>query len=108
LTWDNNPFEGEENSSYVRSHDSSFADFTFLAATGFHGSFHVSVLHRYGSDRSDPAFQDRRAEQTPEIIAAIRADLGLDQPLPVQYVKWLAHIVKGDWAIPLSARRRSE
>ncbi|MBV9322533.1 MAG: ABC transporter permease [Chloroflexi bacterium] len=33
---------------------------------------------------------------SPEVIAALRKDLGLDQPLPVQYVVWLAHILKGD------------
>ncbi len=35
-------------------------------------------------------------EQTPEIIATVKADLGLDQSLPVQYVKWLEKIVTGD------------
>ena len=35
-------------------------------------------------------------EQTPEIIALVKEDLGLDQPLPVQYVKWLGKIVTGD------------
>ncbi|MBV9582681.1 MAG: ABC transporter permease [Chloroflexi bacterium] len=33
---------------------------------------------------------------SPEVIAALRRDLGLDQPLPVQYVVWLSHILKGD------------
>ena len=51
-----------------------------------------------GTDPTGPILRSRigEREQTPEIVAAIRADLGLDQPLPVQYVKWLAHIAKGD------------
>ncbi|HEX8969207.1 MAG TPA: ABC transporter permease [Chloroflexota bacterium] len=32
----------------------------------------------------------------PQSIAALRADLGLDQPLPVQYVRWAANAVRGD------------
>ena len=33
---------------------------------------------------------------TPEALAAIRQDMGLDQPLPVQYGVWLAHVLQGD------------
>src|SRR3981081_2464090 len=33
---------------------------------------------------------------TPQALAAIRADMGLDQPLPVQYGLWLGHILQGD------------
>ena len=36
------------------------------------------------------------ARSTPEQIEAIRRAYGLDQPLPVQYVKWLQHVVTGD------------
>ena len=35
-------------------------------------------------------------EQTPEALAALRAQLGLDRPLIVQYVTWLAGLVRGD------------
>jgi peptide/nickel transport system permease protein len=60
----------------------------------------VAFLFPYftGTDPTGPILRSRigEREQTPEIVAAIRADLGLDQPLAVQYVKWLAHIVKGD------------
>lgn len=34
---------------------------------------------------------------SPEAAAAMRANLGLDRPLPVQYVKWLAAFVTGDF-----------
>jgi peptide/nickel transport system permease protein len=33
---------------------------------------------------------------TPQALAAIRADMGLDQPLPVQYAVWVTHILQGD------------
>jgi peptide/nickel transport system permease protein len=39
---------------------------------------------------SDPALLDPNAAQ------AIRAQLGLDRPLPVQYVEWLGGILRGD------------
>ena len=42
---------------------------------------------------------------TPEQIAAIRASYGLDQPLPVQYFKWLGHVVQGDLGNSLRTRR---
>ena len=46
---------------------------------------------------------DRRA--TPEQIAAIRTSYGLDQPLPVQYVRWLGHVIQGDLGQSLRSRR---
>jgi peptide/nickel transport system permease protein len=33
---------------------------------------------------------------TAEALAAIRKDMGLDQPLLVQYVVWLGHVLQGD------------
>jgi peptide/nickel transport system permease protein len=32
----------------------------------------------------------------PEIIAQVRANFGLDQPLPVRYVKWMGALLQGD------------
>lgn len=34
---------------------------------------------------------------TPEDIARLERNLGLDRPLPVQYFNWLTAFVKGDW-----------
>jgi len=42
---------------------------------------------------------------TPEQIAAIRHSYGLDQSLPVQYVKWLGHVVQGDLGNSLRTKR---
>jgi peptide/nickel transport system permease protein len=33
----------------------------------------------------------------PEDVAAMRAAYGLDQPLPVQYLSWLGHLLTGDF-----------
>jgi peptide/nickel transport system permease protein len=35
-------------------------------------------------------------DATPSAIAALRAELGLDQPLPIQYVRWMGNVVHGD------------
>jgi peptide/nickel transport system permease protein len=44
----------------------------------------------------DPAQIQAGADATPETLAAIRAELALDQPLPVQYVAWAGRVVRGD------------
>jgi hypothetical protein len=46
---------------------------------------------------------DRRT--TPEQIEAIRAAYGLDQSLPLQYLKWLGHVLTGDLGDSLRTRR---
>jgi peptide/nickel transport system permease protein len=35
-------------------------------------------------------------DATPEARTALRAELGLDQPLPIQYARWLANVIRGD------------
>lgn len=39
----------------------------------------------------------QRGNVSPETIANIRHNLGLDQPIPVRYWNWLTHFVRGDW-----------
>lgn len=41
---------------------------------------------------------------TPETLAALRAQLHLDQPVVVQYVNWLTGFLHGDLGISISAR----
>jgi ABC-type dipeptide/oligopeptide/nickel transport system permease component len=36
---------------------------------------------------------------SPEVVAAIRADLGLDQPLPIQFARYLVRLLHGDLGI---------
>lgn len=42
---------------------------------------------------------------TPEIRAALMRDLGLDRPLPVQYLRWLGGMVTGDWGRSFQNKR---
>jgi peptide/nickel transport system permease protein len=44
----------------------------------------------------DPAIAFGGENRDPAVLEAIRHHYGLDQPLPVQYVKWLALAVQGD------------
>ncbi len=45
------------------------------------------------------------ANVSAEDLARIERELGLDRPLPVQYVSWLVRFVQGDWGISFVARR---
>jgi peptide/nickel transport system permease protein len=44
----------------------------------------------------DPALVFAGEERDPAAIAAIREQMGLDRPIPVQYVVWLGHLAQGD------------
>jgi peptide/nickel transport system permease protein len=44
----------------------------------------------------DPAIAMAGEEATPEQLGAIRAQLGLDQPLPVQYFSFVSRLLQGD------------
>jgi peptide/nickel transport system permease protein len=44
----------------------------------------------------DPAMMLAGTDTTPETLEAIRQDLGLNEPLPVQYWIWLQHVLRGD------------
>ena len=44
----------------------------------------------------DPVLVFAGEERDPVALAEIRTQLGLDQPLPVQYVAWLSRAVQGD------------
>jgi ABC-type dipeptide/oligopeptide/nickel transport system permease component len=44
----------------------------------------------------DPAVLMAGPDASQAIVEAVRKDMGLDEPLPVQYVVWLNHIVHGD------------
>lgn len=44
----------------------------------------------------DPAEYLAGRNATPESVAAIRHELGLDRSLPIQYLDWAGHIVRGD------------
>jgi peptide/nickel transport system permease protein len=39
-------------------------------------------------------------------IDRLRQDLGLDRPLPVQYITWIGRVLQGDWGRSIQLRRR--
>jgi peptide/nickel transport system permease protein len=41
---------------------------------------------------------------TPQAVANIRAELGLDRPLPVRYVQWLGGVLQGDFGTSWASR----
>jgi peptide/nickel transport system permease protein len=45
----------------------------------------------------DPAIAIAGELATPELIAQVRADLGLDEPLLIQYGIYLGRVVQGEW-----------
>ena len=45
---------------------------------------------------ADPVLVFAGEDRDPVQLDAIRKQLGLDQPLPVQYVAWLGHALQGD------------
>jgi peptide/nickel transport system permease protein len=55
---------------------------------------------------SDPATAYLGERATPEAVARIRHAWGLDRPLPVQYVIYLWHAVRGDFGESLDSHRR--
>ncbi len=44
----------------------------------------------------DPALALAGESRDPAALAATRAKYGLDKPVPIQYVTWLSHVVRGD------------
>jgi peptide/nickel transport system permease protein len=54
----------------------------------------------------DPVLAFAGEERDPQSLDEIRRSLGLDQPLPVQYVAWLSHAVRGDFGRSIRTRQR--
>jgi peptide/nickel transport system permease protein len=53
----------------------------------------------------DPVLVYAGEERDPDSLAALRTELGLDRPLPVQYVAWLSHAVRGDLGRSIRSRQ---
>jgi peptide/nickel transport system permease protein len=53
----------------------------------------------------DPAVIMAGESQDPVVVAGIRRELGLDQPIPVQYAIWLGHAVRGDLGQSIRTRQ---
>jgi peptide/nickel transport system permease protein len=60
----------------------------------------VSVLCFLFSDLSPGSFFDEmklNPQISSQTVAALRAQYGIDQPLPVRYVRWVKSVARGEW-----------
>jgi peptide/nickel transport system permease protein len=53
----------------------------------------------------DPATLQAGLDASPEVIAAVRHELALDQPLPFQYAAWASRVLHGDLGVSYSSRQ---
>lgn len=65
-----------------------------LAATLFFVSLLVFVVVRVLP--GDPALIILGLEANPDSVARVRRELGLDQPVPIQYAQWVTHALRGN------------
>src|SRR5919199_169444 len=54
----------------------------------------------------DPVLIYAGEERDPAVLQQVRRSLGLDQPLPVQYIAWLGHLVQGDFGRSIRTHQR--
>src|SRR4030095_10060129 len=52
----------------------------------------------------DAAQEQLGQDATPEALAALRTQMGLDVPAPLRYVRWLGGLVKGDLGTSATAQ----
>lgn len=59
-----------------------------------------------GGDAARTILRARTGDQAldPSQVAAVRAELGLDRPMQVQYLHWLGHAVRGDFGYSFTSR----
>jgi peptide/nickel transport system permease protein len=69
--------------------------------------FAVSVLIFVATQAlpSDPAQTILGRQATPKLLAALREQLGLNRPLPVQYFSWLEKLLHGDLGMSIAAKK---
>ena len=64
------------------------------------------IVHLAPGDPMDVYLaRQNRQEVDPQVIELIRIKYGLDQPLPVQYVKWMGNLARGDLGESFRYRR---
>ncbi len=64
----------------------------------------VFVLVRLAPN--DPALTFAGEDKSPATIQAIREELGLDRPMPIQYVAWVSRAVQGDLGRSFQSHQR--
>ena len=58
-----------------------------------------AVIHAMPADPATIVLVQRSVPVTPEAIAALHAQWGLDRSLPAQYLHWLGRFGAGDWGV---------
>ena len=61
------------------------------------------IIHLAPGDPTDRIFSNPNV--SPEVIEQMRRNLGLDQPLHIQYVKWMASFLQGDFGYSFGQMR---
>ena len=65
-----------------------------------------TMVHLAPGDPMDMYMEQRsQREMDPQVIELLRKKYGLDQPLPVQYAKWIGNIARGDLGESFRYRR---
>jgi len=67
--------------------------------------FSVVVFAMLRMVPGDPALAMLGLQATPEAVAQIRQEMGLDKPIIVQYGIWLGHVVHGDFGVSWSSKQ---
>lgn len=69
--------------------------------------FAITLLISLALEALPGDFAEQRLGQsaTPETIAAIREQLGLNKPVLIRYIEWLGNFVQGDMGVSLSNNR---
>ena len=52
----------------------------------------------------DPALVILGQDATPQAVAELRRDLGLDRPLPAQFGMWFANVLRGDFGVSIHSK----
>jgi len=65
-----------------------------------------AMVHLAPGDPMDMYMEERfQREVDPQVIELLRKKYGLDQPLPVQYIKWIGNIARGELGESFRYRR---
>src|ERR1700694_1986232 len=75
--------------SYVLRRVLLMVPVAFLVTVGVFMLIHLSP--------GDPALIILGEDRTPQAVAQVHQEFGLDKPLYVQYLIWVGHIGHGDW-----------
>lgn len=65
----------------------------------------IFVLIQAAPGGPEAIFLENRLFIDPQVIEAFRQRLGLDQPVPVQYVRWLTAVLTGDFGVSFTTGR---